>query len=181
MRTNLSGFKHCARTLTLAALLVCVGLPAQAAHAQVRNPFYVGLDAHAWRLEPDRGSTWSAVGVRGKLGAQIAEQVSVEAHLATGGSDRANNVSLSLDHVFGFFIRGDIPITRYLGLYGLLGYSEVKADVRGFSGKESSVSFGVGADYAVSNTTSLNIDWIRYVDHSNFDYSALGVGARWRF
>ena len=146
-----------------------------------QDTFYLGVDLHAWHVSPDQGSSWRDIGIRGRLGGRLAEHFAVEAHLATGGSDRENGVPLELDHLAGVFLRGDIPVTRYTSLYGLAGFSQVKLTVEGSSDTDSSISFGFGADYQVTNNTHVSLDWIRYVNETDYDYSALSVGARWSF
>ncbi|MEX0729211.1 MAG: porin family protein [Aquisalimonadaceae bacterium] len=176
MHTHIYGYKQVGRAVAAGLLLAAMSLPLHA-----NENFYVGIDLHNWSLDPDGGSGWSDIGIRGKLGAKIAQQVSLEGHLATGGSDRANGTTLELDELYGLFVRGDIPISRYAGLYGLVGYSTLKVSAFGGSDTDSGVSFGVGGDFKVSNDTSLNIDWIRYIGETDYEYSALSLGARWLF
>ncbi|MCP1676336.1 hypothetical protein J2T57_003497 [Natronocella acetinitrilica] len=168
--------KHTAMATGL--LAVSLAGPAQ---AQSQGNLYLGVDLHGWSFSPDRGSNWRDFGVRGKFGGRIAENFAIEAHAATGGSDRSNGATLELDYLMGLFVRGDIPITRYTSLYGLVGFSELKYTLANDSDRDSSVSFGFGGDFQVSNNTSLNIDWIRYINETDYDYSALSLGARWRF
>lgn len=146
-----------------------------------QDRFYLGVDLHAWHVSPDQGSSWRDFGIRGRLGGRLAEHFALEAHLATGGSDRENGVPLELDHLAGVFVRGDIPVTRYASIHGLAGFSQVKLTVDGSSDSDSSISFGFGADYQVTNNTHVSLDWIRYVNETDYDYSALSVGARWSF
>lgn len=163
-------------SVAMGGLLAAMVMPV---HAQ--ENFYLGIDLHNWSFDSDVGGEWSDIGVRGKLGARIAPQVALEGHLATGGSDRTDGQILELDTLYGFFVRGDIPISRYAGLYGLVGFSTLKMSVENGSETDGSVSFGVGGDFAVSNNASLNVDWIRYIGETEYDYSALSLGARWSF
>ena len=148
---------------------------------KAQDRYYLGVDLHAWHVSPDRGSSWRDIGIRGRFGGRLAENFALEAHLATGGSDRENGVPLELDHLAGVFLRGDIPVTRYTSLYGLAGFSQVKLTVDGSSDSDSSISFGFGVDHQVTGNTHVSLDWIRYVNETDYDYSALSVGARWSF
>lgn len=177
MCTKLAELVSKVRGVALGSLLAALCLPVQA-----QENFYTGIDLHNWSHDPDGASKWSEFGVRGKLGARIAPQVALEGHLATGGSDRADGETRELDSLYGFFVRGDIPISRYAGFYGLVGFSTLKMSVANRSSDtDSSVSFGFGGDFKVSGNTSLNIDWIRYIGETEYDHSALSLGARWSF
>jgi len=169
-------------SLGLAAALALVAAPSQVLAQQSKvDTIYVGLDVHGWRFNPDRGSSWSDIGIRGRAGYQFLDQIAAEVHLATGGSDRANGVRLEMDLLAGVFLRGDIPLSRYFSLYGLLGVSYLDYTVARSSEDETSISFGLGADYQLTGNTYLSADYIRYVNDSDFDYDAFNVGARWRF
>lgn len=170
------GIHGTARAAALGTLLAVFSLPL---HAQ--GGFYAGIDLHNWFLDPEQGDRWSDFGVRGRLGARVAERISLEGHLATGGSDRVDDRTVELDSLYGFFVRGDIPISRYANLYGLVGYSTLKTGFEDGSDTDSSISFGVGGDFAVANNTSLSVDWIRYIGETDYNYSALSLGARWDF
>jgi len=180
MKTVKQGFHMAGRGLAAGALFAVMSLPAQA-----QQTVYVGIDLQNWFFDPDNGSTLSDFGVRGKVGAKVADQISLEAHLATGGSDRDRDNSVKLDYLAGLFLRGDIPITRFTSLYGLVGFTSLKLDgnnsnSRG-SNTDNSVSFGAGVDFAVTTSTSLNVDYIRYVNDSDYNFQALSVGGRWWF
>ena len=151
------------------------------APAQAQDNLYLGIDLHAWSVSPQRGDNWRDLGVRGRVGGRLNEHIAVEAHLASGGSDRSNSVTLELDYLAALFLRGDLPLTRYTSLYGLVGLSQVKLTAGGSSDTDSSISFGAGADYRVTDNTYVNLDLIRYVDETDFNYSALSLGARWTF
>ncbi len=175
MRGPARHFQTVAGSCALGALLA-VGT------AQAQQPFYFGVDLHNWFFNPDRGSAASDVGVRAKFGARLTPQVALEAHLATGGSDRTGRGDeIDPSYLLSGLVRGDIPITRYSSLYGVVGFSELRFDVNNRSEKESSISFGLGGDFQVANNTYLNIDYIRYISDSDFDYDALNLGARWEF
>ena len=180
MPTLIKGRPFTAVAAATALAATCASGQAMAQQSKV-DTIYVGLDLHAWYFDPDRGSSWSDIGIRGRAGYQFLDQIAAEVHLATGGSDRSNGVRLELDFLAGVFLRGDIPISRYLSLYGLLGVSYLDFTVARSNEDETSISFGLGLDYQISGNTYLSADYIRYINDSDFDYDALNVGARWRF
>ncbi len=170
------------RTVQQSCKVLALGTLMVAGTAQAQQPLYVGVDLHNWFFNPDRGSAASDVGVRAKFGARLTPQIAVEAHLATGGSDRTGrDDEIDPGYLLSGLVRGDVPLSRYSTLYGVVGFSELRFDVNDSSEKESSISFGLGGDFQVANNTYLNIDYIRYISDSDFDYDALNFGARWEF
>jgi opacity protein-like surface antigen len=49
------------------------------------------------------------------------------------------------------------------------------------SDDESSVSYGVGADVGIGKNIALNIEYMRYLDKSSYDFDMIGLGASYSF
>lgn len=180
MRTTRRGCKAAAVSLAATGLMVIGGT----AQAQWQEPerFYVGIDLQNWFFNPDGASRASDFGVRARFGARVARHIALEAHAATGGSDRiGGGAMVEPNYLLSGLVRGDLPITRYSSLYGVVGYSQLDFDLGGSSEREGSISFGIGGDFQVTNNTYLNIDYIRYISDSDFNYDTLSLGARWSF
>lgn len=163
-------------SITSAALLIGAGTFAASAQAQqsFSSPQgYVGGDAMFWSLDPDRGSSRDSVGLRLRGGAQFNEYFALEGQLGTGGSDGG----AELDHLVGAYAKGIAPIAPTARLYGLVGMTEVDFD----RDSESGFSYGAGAEIDVANNLSVNADYMRYLDKSNYDFDAASVGLRYRF
>ncbi|MBE0463522.1 MAG: porin family protein [Halomonadaceae bacterium] len=163
-------------SLTSAALLV--GTSAFAASAQAQQAFgypegYIGGDAMAWSLDPDRGSSRDSVGLRLRGGAQFNDYFALEGHLGTGGSDGG----AELDYLVGAYAKGIAPIAPTARLYGLVGMTEVDFNLD----RESGFSYGAGGEIDVANNLSINADYMRYLDKSNYDFDAASIGLRYRF
>ncbi|MCC5809328.1 MAG: porin family protein [Ectothiorhodospiraceae bacterium] len=179
MRTTCRGCKAAALSLAISACMM--GGNAQ---AQLQEPerFYVGIDLQNWFFNPDGASRASDFGVRAKFGARVAQQIALEAHVATGGSDRiGGGAMVEPSYLLSGLVRGDLPISRYSSLYGVVGFSQLNYDIGNSSEREGSISFGIGGDFQVTNNTYLNVDYIRYISDSDFNFDALSLGARWAF
>ncbi len=169
-----------------AALLTAALLPLAAPAAADAPRFYVGFDGFLWDLDEDRGNDYDAIGVRGRAGVRLNENVALEGHLATAGSDRSGGERRELDSLYAAMLRADLPLGRYTSLYGLAGFAGVEVSGRNaagqsVSGSESGVGIGLGADYEVTRDTFISIDYVRYVSGSDFDFSGVSVGARYAF
>lgn len=170
------------------AVAASLGLAAAVAAtpAASEDRFYLGMDAMNWAYDEDAGRDFSALGVRGRLGVRLSPMFSLETHLAGTGTDRSGDERRELDFLYAALIRGDLGITRYTSLYGVMGAAGIEmsgrdADDNSVSVRESGVSLGIGLDFNISPGASLNVDYIRYVDSSDLDFSAISAGARWTF
>jgi outer membrane immunogenic protein len=133
----------------------------------------------------------------GRFGHFFTPNFSIEGRLGFGLQDDTQflpefgsgyDATLELDRLFGLYATGHINITESSSIYGVLGASKVKgtASVPSFPSLEStednsSVSYGVGADIGIGSTVALNIEYIRYLDKSEFDLDAVAVGAIFKF
>ncbi len=177
-----------ARHAPAPALAMALGLSAVAvaAPAESQDRFYLGMDAMNWSYDEEAGRDFSSLGVRGRLGIRLNPTFSFEAHLGGTGTDRSGSERRELDFLYAGLIRGDLGITRYTSLYGVMGAAGIEmsgrdADDNSVSVRESGVSLGIGLDFNLSPGASLNIDYMRYIDSSDIDFSAISAGARWTF
>jgi opacity protein-like surface antigen len=46
---------------------------------------------------------------------------------------------------------------------------------------DTDTSYGIGADIGITNDLALNIEYMRYLDESKYDLSAIGLGLTVRF
>ncbi|AJY51768.1 MULTISPECIES: porin family protein [Halomonadaceae] len=163
-------------SLTSAALLVGAGAFAMSAQAQQSFTYpqgYVGGDAMFWNLDPERGSSRDAVGLRLRGGAQFNDYFALEGHLGTGGSDGGAD----LDHLAGAYAKGIFPVAPEVRFYGLAGFTEVEVS----DNRESGFSYGGGAEMDIAPNLSVGADYMRYLDKSDFTFDAASVGLRYRF
>ena len=121
----------------------------------------------------------------GRLGTQFNENFSGEIRAGFGiGDDSINvlstDVNVELDSMFGGYIRGGVPVSENFYPYAILGYTrgEISVSVPGFSDSESEsdVSFGIGADFGLGESTKFNIEYINYLDKEGAEVSGFSIG-----
>jgi opacity protein-like surface antigen len=142
--------------------------------------------------------TFNPTALVGRFGYFFHPAFSIEARLGLGLQDDTQFVSsiglngidarLDLDHIVGLYGTGHINLTDSISFYGVLGASSVKATASipsipalTASDDESSVSYGVGADVGISKNIALNIEYMRYLEKSNYDFDMIGLGATFSF
>jgi opacity protein-like surface antigen len=142
---------------------------------------------------------FSPTALIGRVGSNINQNFSIEGRLglglsddtitATDGVDTAS-LSVELDTLIGVYGIGHIMLNETSSVYGLIGFSKldgtITASLTNFgsasiSEDESGLSYGIGADIGVGNNVALNLEYVQYLNKSDFDVSALAAGVKFGF
>jgi opacity protein-like surface antigen len=108
---------------------------------------------------------------------------SAEGRLAFGVSD---DDDVELDSLIGIYAVGHWPLSDQFQLYGLIGGSSVDVSYPGGGGDDSGLSYGVGAEFDMTNNWSLGVEYTSYlqdgeIEGSKFDATGLGVTLNYIF
>lgn len=175
------------QAVAIVGLTGSVVLPAVA-----ENQYYGGLGVAFLEYSEDGVSDDASLNaINGTLGVNFNENFSGEIRAGFGvGDDSVNilgtNVDVELDTFFGAYVRGGIPAAEAFFPYVVLGYTrgEVTASAPGFgssSESESDVSFGLGADVNVSETLTINAEYMNYLDKDGAEVSGFTIGFKTSF
>jgi opacity protein-like surface antigen len=127
----------------------------------------------------------SLTALYGRVGTSFNENFSAEARIGFGLTDDTvlvlgNDVDVDLNNFFGAYLKGGAQVTEMFYPYAVIGYTrgEVEASVLGFSvsESESDLSFGLGADFTVSDAMTLNLEYMNYYDKDGVELSGFSVG-----
>ena len=150
---------------------------------------WVGVDGISFRVDDESSVGFDDEiirprGVRFRGGLNFNRFVGVELHGAFGRDNSVQSFD-SLDTSVGAsFVRGTLPLGRFVRVNGLLGVAGVRLRQRvdGFEFRDDrgSFAFGVSMDVRVGRATSLSGGWTRYAsDRGGFDdVSAFALGIR---
>lgn len=126
-----------------------------------------------------------------RFGGFLNEYLSVEARAGLGFDDDRVNVSgipvdFELDNLLGGYLRAGYPVTDQLYPYVVGGFTRVEAtvSVEGFGSETDSgndVSYGLGADFAVTEAVKLNAEYISFYSKDGADFDALSFGVSTSF
>ncbi|MBD3648422.1 MAG: porin family protein [Pseudomonadales bacterium] len=154
--------------------------------ANAETGYYGGSFAFVDYSEEGIGDDASLNILYGRLGTRFNENFSGEIRAGIGiGDDSVNvlgtDVDLELDTLFGAYVRGGIQASETLYPYVILGYTrgEATASVSGFgsvSDSESDVSFGLGVDFDVSKTLTINFEYMNYLDKGGAEIDGFSIG-----
>lgn len=135
----------------------------------------------------------------GRLGYHANEYFAVEGRLGIGLSDDSvtvtipdgfggtvtGDVDVELDRLFGAYAVGYLPLGDAAAAYGLVGFTNAKAtfSANGFSDSDtdSGLSYGIGFDLYPTSAFAVNAEYVQYLDETDYDLSALSIGAKFLF
>lgn len=158
------------------------------AHAQ--DGFYAGGLISRITYSEDGFSDASPTAIGLKVGTAINKNFAVEARLGTGLSDDSisvlgTSVDIKVDNFFGVYAKGILPLSDVVSVYGLAGYTRgeltVEALGQSSSDSDSDFSYGLGADFALSKTASLGVEWARLFKGSDYKVNSLSLSVSFKF
>ena len=125
------------------------------------------------------------------VGKKFGENFAIEGLLGTGLSDDEieNTITdFELESVVGASLVGFLPISEGANLYGKLGYAQLEYDDSdGDPADASGAMFGVGLEFAASESATITMDYTQYPDgeYEDFDIdveaSAFSLGVTFKF
>ncbi len=161
---------------------------------------YAGIQYALFDLSADGISeSFGPTGLIGRAGSNLNQYVSIEGRLGIGLSDdtitvtdgvTTASVTVELDTLIGLYGAGRVPLGKSSSLYALVGLTQVNATVSapaagpGFapvSDDEADVSYGIGADIGILYNLYVNVEYVQYIDKSDFDFSAVALGVKFGF
>jgi opacity protein-like surface antigen len=156
------------------------------AHAQ--DGLYAGALISRLTYSEDGLSDLNPTAIGFKLGTQINPNFAVEARLGTGLSEDTidgTDIDLELDNFIGVYGKGIFPLSESVSLYGLVGYTHGKLtasnSIGSVSDSDSDFSFGFGADFALSKSASIGVEWARLFEGDGYEVDGLSVGVSFKF
>lgn len=172
-------------SITLAAVVFAVSPTVSA-----EDNYFGGNLAFIEYSEDGVSDDASLTALYGRVGTHFNENFSGEIRAGMGvGDDSVDvlgfDVDVELEHFFGAYLRGGFQAGPALYPYAILGYTrgEVKASVGGFSDTltESDMSYGVGADFSINDSTIVNLEYLSYLDKDEAEISGFTIGLAKKF
>lgn len=117
-------------------------------------------------------------------GYRFHENFAVEARgYGNISNDSILGVDLQIDHSFSLFGKAVLPVWKYLDIYGLLGFGQIKASVTGqgynTSDSDSDFQYGIGAAFNKGNPLELQLEWVKWYDNDGLDVNGLNLNLVW--
>ncbi len=121
-------------------------------------------------------------------GSRLHKNFAIEGRIGTGvTSDTLEGtvLELSVESLYGVYGLAILPVNEDVSFYGLIGYSKgtLKLSIPGDSitDSDSGTSIGLGVDFVISPTMTLNAEYVSYIDGDLYDFTAVAVGLTSKF
>lgn len=120
------------------------------------------------------------------LGQKFNENIKGEMRFGIGiNGDQISGIDFDISNYFGMYIKAGAALNEQLFPYAILGYTRGKltASANGaeFSDSESGSSMGFGVDFSVNSETTLNLEYLNYLDGDEWALSGLSFGVSQSF
>lgn len=168
----------------VAAALLSASFAAAAA-----EPYFGGSFAVVDYSVDGISSDASLNAIYGRGGLMFNDNISGEVRLGFGiGDDSINagpyEATIELKNMIGAYVRGGIPVGESFYPYAIIGYTRAEADTEisgpdlneSSSESESDLSFGVGADFSITETLKVNGEYMTYFDKDGAELSGFSIG-----
>jgi opacity protein-like surface antigen len=135
----------------------------------------------------------SPTAIRGIFGYEINPNFAVEGLAAFGMSDdnvqvlgyTVPGVKFKVDNVFGFYAKPKVKFSPELEGFVRAGFARSKGTAslsgQSSSASETGFSYGLGMSYAVNPMTSLNVDYMSYLDKNDSKATGFTFGVGYKF
>lgn len=169
-----------------------IGLAAVAAQAQT----YAEIGAVAGGYERDvSGVTRKSApnSLRVIIGREMSDRLAVEGLLGLGvghagvkvAGAKVPGAELKSDNVLGLYVKGKFNVTNGLDAFARAGLvraaaTETTSGVK-TSSHDTGFSYGLGVSYVLTKSTSLNFDYMSYLDKSAAKTTGFTLGVGYKF
>lgn len=95
------------------------------------------------------------------------------------------DVDFEVDNVLGVYLRGGAQVGDGFFPYAVVGFTRgeftVSIPAGTYSDDESDLSYGVGLDVNLTETLTVNGEYMSYIDKDGGELSGFSAGVAWRF
>lgn len=96
-----------------------------------------------------------------------------------------NAADFSIDYLAGVYVQYDLMPTSDFNVFATLGYTQTELSVKSsfgdFSETESSLSYGIGADYQLNEDFSIYLEAAKLIDDEPAELSSYNIGFEFNF
>ena len=124
--------------------------------------------------------------VIGRVGYFLVDNFAVEGRLGFGIDDDSElGVDFEVDSIAGLYGVGHLPLGDVASVYAVAGFSRGEATISGTGFSESDddtdFSYGVGLQAKFTPTLSGHVEYMSYLDKSDYEITAIGLGLNYHF
>ena len=155
--------------------------------ADTAGETYIGGQFAQVTYDEDGFSEAEPTALIGRLGYFFADHFAMETRLGFGlGDDSIDangyDIDLEVDSLIGFYGLGNLPLNDMFSVYALAGLTrgELTAEADGYgvsvTADDSGFSYGAGVQARFNHSVSAHVEYMSYLDESDYSVSGLAVG-----
>lgn len=158
--------------------------------ADTAGESYLGGQFSQITYDEDGFSDAEPTAIIGRLGYFFADHFAIETRLGFGLADDSisvpgGEIDLEVDSMIGFYGLGNLPVTDVFSVYALAGLTrgELTASANGYSftADDSGFSYGAGVQARFNKSVSAHLEYMSYLDESDYSVSGLAIGMNVHF
>lgn len=177
------------KQISIAIAATAISLATSAAVANSAGSGYVGaLASHYTYEESGYSEELNPTGLTLRGGYFVTDFIAVEGRLGTGVNDDTvggTNIDAKLDQVMGVYAVGNLPVNDVFEIYGLLGFSYAEATISNrfasLSFDDDGFSYGAGVQVNFTPEVSGQLEYVSYLDKSDYELNAASLGLSYSF
>lgn len=149
---------------------------------------YIGSNYSILDYENTYDISFTAVGLVAGTKTSIHENLSAELRLAGGmfGSQvisENDDINVDLKYYYGAYLKYDISAKDDFSPYAVIGYTRSKVvssddQTDNDAVRVSGISYGVGVDYALNDSSLINFEYINYIDSGDVSIDSISLGIK---
>ncbi|MDO6686253.1 MULTISPECIES: outer membrane beta-barrel protein [unclassified Agarivorans] len=137
---------------------------------------YTSAEYTAEGSSSQEGKPWV---LQAQVGHYFNDYLAVEGRY---GVSTGRSGGISIDGLASLLVKGNIPLTEQIAMYGLLGGSSAKLDQQNVgSSTESGMSFGLGGHYALSKSSAITLEYLSSLNSDNAKIGGVNMAFQYRF
>lgn len=159
------------------------------AYAGQQGDSYGGLNLALGTYSEDGFEDFNPKALVGRFGKFTSDNLAVEGRLGFGMGGDSQEISgidleLEVNNLFGIYTAAHAPLNANSSVYGILGLTRGKlsatVESNGFNSTveeaDTSLSFGFGLTLGDTEGAKANLEFMRYMNTSEYTYDAIGLG-----
>lgn len=161
------------------------------AFASTTGETYLGGQFSHVTYDQDGISNVEPTAIIGRIGYFITDQFALESRLGFGIADDKTEVGsvdadVEVDSMVGLYGLGNQPLNDVFSAYALIGFTrgELTAEIDGdgsWTEDDSSFSYGAGIQARFNESVSAQLEYMSYLDESDYSVSAVALGLNVHF
>ncbi|MGP9679593.1 porin family protein [Halomonas sp. AOP27-A1-41] len=177
------------KQFSIAVIATAVALASSSALANSAGSGYVGALASHYVFDVDGiRDDVNPTGLTIRGGYFLNDFVAIEGRIGTGLSDDSiggSGVDVELDQLMGVYAVGHLPVNNVFSFYGLLGFSYAEATISNrfvsVSDDDDGFSYGAGVQLNFTPQISGQLEYVSYLNKSDYNLNAGSVGIAYHF